>query len=66
MGQNSLVYHVFKARYIPTSDFVDASLGNNPSYVWRSIMASQKLVKHGLNSPLDLRVCELIDSENKC
>ena len=97
MGQNSLVYHVFKARYFPTSDFVDASLGNNPSYVWRSIMASQKLVKHGLrwqigngfnvqvwkdkwlpssstfrvvfprlNSPLDLRVCELIDSENKC
>ena len=48
MGQNSLVYHVFKARYFPTSDFVDASLGNNPSYVWRSIMASQKLVKHGL------------------
>ena len=97
MGQNSLVYHVFKARYFPTCDFVDVSLGNNPSYVWRSIMASQKLVQHGLrwqigngfnvqvwqdkwlpnsstfrvvsprlNSPLDLRVCDLIDQENKC
>ena len=32
MGQNSLVYHVFKARYFPTCDFVDVSLGNNPSY----------------------------------
>ncbi|XP_050241151.1 uncharacterized protein LOC126690058 [Quercus robur] len=48
MGQNSLVYHVFKAKYFPTCDFVDASLGNNPSYVWHSIMASQKIVQHGL------------------
>ena len=37
MGQNSLVYHVFKARYFPICDFVEASLGNNPSYVWRSL-----------------------------
>ena len=38
MGQNSLVYHVFKAKYFPNYDFVQASLGNNPSYVWRSLM----------------------------
>ena len=97
MGQNSLVYHVFKAKYFPNCDFVEASLGNNPSYVWRSLMASQKLVQHGLrwqigngfnvqvwkdkwlpssstykvvsprlNSPADLRVSELIDSDNRC
>ena len=97
MRQNSLVYHVFKARYFPICDFVEASLGNNPSYVWRSLMAAQKIVRHGLrwqignglnvqvwndkwlpsssifkvvsprlNSPADLRVSKLIDSENMC
>ena len=40
MGQNSLVYHVFKAKYFPNCDFVEASLGANPSYVWRSLMAA--------------------------
>ena len=47
MGQNSLVYHAFKARYFPTCDFVDESLSNNPSYVWRSIMASLSLCNMG-------------------
>ena len=40
MGQNSLVYHVFKAKYFPNCGFVEASLGANPSYVWRSLMAA--------------------------
>ena len=53
MGQNSLVYHVFKAKYFPNCDFVEASLGNNPSYVWRSLMAAQKLVQHGLRWQID-------------
>ena len=48
MGQNSLVYHVFKAKYFPNCDFVEASLGANSSYVWRSLMATQKLVQDGL------------------
>lgn len=48
MGQNSLVYRVLKAKYFPKSDFVNASLGNNPSFTWRSVMAAQHLVKKGL------------------
>ncbi|KAK9992106.1 hypothetical protein SO802_027091 [Lithocarpus litseifolius] len=30
------------------ADFVHASMGNHPSYAWRSIMAAQQLVKQGI------------------
>ena len=45
--QNSLLYRLFKAQYFPRTDFIHASLGTNPSYVWRSIMVAQYLVKQG-------------------
>ena len=48
VGQNSLVYQVFEAKYFPTCDFVHASLGKKPSYVWRSIMAAPGIVQKGL------------------
>ena len=41
MADNTLVYRVFKACYFKDCDFVRASLGNKPSYVWRSIYAAQ-------------------------
>ena len=44
-GHDSLVYKVLKAKYFPTSDFSQATLGNNPSFTWRSIMS---LVNYGL------------------
>ena len=44
MGGNSLVYRVLKAKYFPTCDFINASIGNNPSYSWRSIISAQSLV----------------------
>lgn len=97
MGQNSFVYHVFKAKYFPDCNFVQASLGNNPSYMWRSLMAAQKIMQQGLrwqigdglnvqvwkdkwlpnsstykvvsprlDSSLELRVSDLIDSKNRC
>lgn len=47
MGQNSLVYRVLKAKYFPKIDFLNASLGNNPSFTWRSVMAAQHLVRKG-------------------
>ncbi|XP_019175849.1 PREDICTED: uncharacterized protein LOC109171175 [Ipomoea nil] len=46
-NQNSLMARVFKARYFPTTSFYEAVVGGNPSYVWRSIMASQNLLKSG-------------------
>lgn len=36
-NQTSLVSRVYKARYYPRCDFLNASIGNNPSFVWRSI-----------------------------
>ena len=37
----SLVARVYRARYFPNGTFLDAELGSNPSYVWRSIMEAQ-------------------------
>ena len=48
MGSSSLVYKVLKAKYFPTCDFIHASIGNNPSYTWRSLISTQSLVNEGL------------------
>ena len=48
LAQDSLVFRVLKAKYFPRCDFIQASLGNNPSYTWRSIMVAQELVKEGV------------------
>jgi hypothetical protein len=36
---NSLISKVFKARYYPNSDILQANIDNTPSYAWRSIQA---------------------------
>ena len=45
--RDSLLYRLFKARYFPHSKFLQASIDNNPSYAWRSIMVAQSLVQQG-------------------
>ncbi|XP_019168826.1 PREDICTED: uncharacterized protein LOC109164733 [Ipomoea nil] len=45
---DSLVCKLLKARYFPHSDFLDATLGHNPSYIWRSILAAQELLIMGI------------------
>lgn len=45
---NSLVSRVFKARYYPNTNFLEARMGDNPSYIWRSIMEAQGLVTAGI------------------
>ena len=47
-NQNSLVYHVLKARYFPQCDFIEATFGNNLSFVWRIIMSTRNLVREGV------------------
>ena len=47
IGTDSLLYRVFKSKYFPNCEFVDASLGRNPSFAWRSIMAAQAIVQKG-------------------
>lgn len=36
-----------KAKYYPKSSSLEAEVGNNPSYVWRGIMAAMDIVKAG-------------------
>lgn len=43
-NDNPLVTSLVKARYYPNSDFLNAKLGFNPSYIWRSIIAAQEAV----------------------
>ena len=42
------MYKVLKAKYFLRCDFVEAKIGSNPSYTWRSIMTAQHVVKEGL------------------
>ncbi|KAM6591280.1 hypothetical protein CsatA_013885 [Cannabis sativa] len=44
---DSLVGQIFKAKYFPTSDYLSVDLGNNPSFVWRSVWAAQSVVRLG-------------------
>lgn len=44
---DALVSRIFKARYYPNCDFLDAKLGPNPSYCWRSLWLTQNLLKEG-------------------
>ncbi|XP_062088933.1 uncharacterized mitochondrial protein AtMg00310-like [Humulus lupulus] len=46
--EESLVGKVFKARYYPRGSFINANLGANPSFIWRSIWETQELLKSGM------------------
>jgi len=46
-NQDTIVARIYKAKYYPNNDFLGARLGHNPSYIWRSIFASQVLVRGG-------------------
>ncbi|KAL8108439.1 hypothetical protein AgCh_024775 [Apium graveolens] len=46
-GDNPLVTALMKAKYFPKMDFLNARLGKNPSYMWRSIYEAQIILKRG-------------------
>ena len=46
-SNQSLFARVFKAKYFPECEFTEASLGNHPSFAWRSIMSAQAVVQKG-------------------
>ena len=44
---NSLVVRLYQARYYPGTSYVQAELKANPSFIWRSIMGVQSLIRSG-------------------
>ena len=43
-NSTSLFSHVYKAKYFPRCNFVEAILGPRPSFAWRSLMAAQGVI----------------------
>lgn len=41
------ICRIYKAKYYPIGDFLNANLRHNPSFAWRSILASQVVLKKG-------------------
>lgn len=48
LNPNSLIARVLKARYFKHSNIMMATLGSDPSYVWRSMLWSRDLLQKGL------------------
>lgn len=44
---NSLVSRVFQSKYFAQGNFLQAPLGHNPSYAWRSLWSSKIVVQDG-------------------
>ena len=44
-GGHTLFFKVYKTRYFPTCSFMEAGLGSNPSYVWRSLLEARELIR---------------------
>ena len=45
--QNSLLSRCFKAKYFPRCSFMEAADCPNNSYVWKSVLAGQQILKKG-------------------
>ena len=45
---HSLFYRVYKTLYFPNSSFMMAELGNNPSFMWRSLLSAREVIKEGI------------------
>jgi hypothetical protein len=46
-NHDSLIAKVFKSRYFPRSNFMEAQIGYQPSYVWRSIFSARTVIEKG-------------------
>ncbi|XP_074374166.1 uncharacterized protein LOC141714552 [Apium graveolens] len=44
---DSLVAHVYKARYYADKDFMEAELGNSPSFIWHSMWEAKNVISSG-------------------
>lgn len=46
-NQETLIFQILKAKYFPRNDLREASLGYQPSYLWRSILSSRDIIEEG-------------------
>lgn len=44
----STIYMILKAKYFQRQHILKASVGHNPSYLWRSLLAARELVCNGM------------------
>ena len=44
---NAQISRMYKVRYYSRGDFLKASLGNNPSFTWRSLWSLRVLLEGG-------------------
>lgn len=47
-NHESLFYKVFKEKYFPKGDILNADLGSNPSYAWRSVWNAPQILRDGM------------------
>lgn len=50
---NILVSRLYKAKYYHSSNIFHARLGHNPSFIWRSLLEAQQLLKEGAHWRVD-------------
>ncbi|XP_074336620.1 uncharacterized protein LOC141673779 [Apium graveolens] len=48
INPDSLVARLYKARYFENTDFLNATLGHSPSFIWRSILEAKNVVAAGV------------------
>lgn len=48
INPSSLLSRVFKAKYFPDSNFMEAKIRNHPSFVWRSISEAKQVISAGM------------------
>ncbi|KAF7137486.1 hypothetical protein RHSIM_Rhsim07G0171000 [Rhododendron simsii] len=48
LNEGTLIQHVLKAKYFPSSSFVEASAGSNPSWTWQSILEGRRVLVEGI------------------
>jgi len=44
-GTHSLLFRVYKAYYFPNCSIIEAELGSNPSFMWRSLLETRELIQ---------------------
>ncbi|KAL9437004.1 hypothetical protein AB3S75_022948 [Citrus x aurantiifolia] len=49
---DSLVARVLQAKYFQSKNFLDAKLGSNPLYIWRSLLWGRKIFARALGGEL--------------